>query len=258
VGGAVIAVTLGPVAARAEPPDREACLGAYVASQQARKSGALLLARRHLEICLDAACPGLVQRDCNTWLAEVERALPSVVVAARDSVGKDLLEATATIDGSQVALDGHVCQLDPGKHTVRVRASTGDTREETFVLGEGEHGRAIVLTFPAASAPNADSTGATSSRHVPVATWVLGGIGVASLGAFGVFAAHGAVDRGNLGCDHGCSDDAYSTVNRQFIVADITLVAGIALVGAAVVWWLVDSRGVTSADRARPTARIAW
>jgi hypothetical protein len=77
---------------------------------------------------------------------------------------------------------------------------------------------------------------------VPVASWVLGGAGLVALGVSSVYAVRGVNDRASLGCDRGCANTSFDSVNREFIVADVALVAGVALVGAAVVYWLTERR----------------
>jgi hypothetical protein len=233
----------------ARAADRDACVDAYVGAQSARKGGSLLAARRQLEMCTDAACPGMIRRDCAEWLEQVNKALPSVVLVARDEAGHDLLGATATVDGGPVRIDGRTVLLDPGKHVVRVRTAAGEQHEEAIVLAEGEHDRAVVVVFPSAVAPPAPQGPAPAepqpasegARRVPVASWVLGGLGVVALGLSGAFAIRGASDRTSLGCDRGCGNGQYDSVNREFIVADVALVAGVALLGAAAVVWLTQT-----------------
>lgn len=247
--------------ARADAPDREACVQAYVDAQSARKAGELLRAKKDLDVCANSACPGMVQRDCSKWLDEVSRALPTVVLVARDASGRDLLDATATLDGTPVALDGKPMALDPGKHTVQVRSKSSEAAEQTFVVVEGEHDRAIVLTAstPPAAAPQPPPTPGKESapshgRTVPVASWVLGGVGVASLGAFTYFAVRGANDRSSLGCDHGCTSSAYDQVNGEFWAANIALGVGVACIGAAVALFLLS--GDTPSAEAKTAASI--
>jgi len=238
----------------ADEPDRAACVQAYVDAQAARKAGELLRAREQLELCAKPSCPGMVQRDCSTWLEDVSRALPTVVLVVRDEKGRDRLDVTATADGAPVALDGHPVALDPGAHTVRVSTKGARSREQRFVLAEGEHDRSVVVVLPSGAAEQpADSARGETSRSVPAASWVLGGAAVVSLGVFAYFAARGASDRATFGCDRGCASADYNQVNREFWAGDAALGIGLALVGAAAVVWLVSgesSKGPTSAATA--------
>jgi hypothetical protein len=158
-------------------------------------------------------------------------------------------------------MDGRVLPLDPGRHTVSVAAKSGDRREQAILLAEGEHDRSVVVVFPAPSGPSPAGTAPPASpgspprtSRVPVASFILGGLGVLSLGTFAYFAARGASDRASLGCDRGCASGDYSDVDREFVAADVTLVVGVALAGAAVAWWLLvgdDSGKSSKGDAAR-------
>src|ERR1700722_6588464 len=44
-------------------------------------------------------CPAIVQNDCAGWLAEVEKALPSVVASAKNGAGEDLFDVKVSMDG---------------------------------------------------------------------------------------------------------------------------------------------------------------
>ena len=114
------------------------------------------------------------------------------------------------------------------------------------MLTEGEHGRPVTAVFGRRVAVR------PAEPSVPVASWVLGGIGIASLGVFGTFAALGASDRASDGCDRGCSDASYTHVNNEFIAADVALAVGLASLSAAAIWLLVrrSSRDATHAARA--------
>jgi hypothetical protein len=74
--------------ARADEPDDdpnvEPCFAAAESAQPLMKQHKLRGARARLEVCSRDACPRLARDDCRRWLDEVNRAIPSVVVAARE------------------------------------------------------------------------------------------------------------------------------------------------------------------------------
>jgi hypothetical protein len=76
---------------------------------------------------------------------------------------------------------------------------------------------------------------------VPALTWGFGSVGAIALGAFGVAAVKGIVDRHDLGCDVGCASGARQQVETEFDVADVALPVGIA--SLAVAAWAYFSRG---------------
>src|SRR3954469_9364872 len=71
--------------------DTDACVAAYEKSQHLRKEGRFGASREQLVDCVRATCPSLVKKDCSRWTAELETAMPTVIVAARDAQGKDML-----------------------------------------------------------------------------------------------------------------------------------------------------------------------
>ena len=68
--------TLATTAALAD--DKAACLSASQQAQNLRDAHKLVEARAQLRVCARKECPAVVQRDCLTWLGEVERSLPTV------------------------------------------------------------------------------------------------------------------------------------------------------------------------------------
>src|SRR5262245_12499893 len=95
--------------APAQKPEgsKEMCGDAYADSQLRRRNNELLLARQKLRFCASDTCPAFMRTDCVEWLGQVERAIPSVVLEAKDEQGF-ILDATVTMDGKTIAtkLDG--------------------------------------------------------------------------------------------------------------------------------------------------------
>jgi hypothetical protein len=226
-------------AAQADPPDRDACIKAYVDAQGARKAGELLRAEQGLAVCANDVCPGMVKRDCTQWLEEVTRALPSVILIARDDRGGDLLDVATTVDGQRVPLDGKPLPLDPGKHSMHFEHAGAPPRDQVVLLAEGEHARPVIATFPSVIDVRVRAEG---SRRVPAASWALGGVGGVAAGVFTYFAVRGTNDRVSLGCERGCSEANYSRVDGEFTAADVALGISVASLGTAVVVWLVTHR----------------
>ena len=48
--------------------------------------------------------PSFVRRDCSTWLSDLERAMPSAELVARDPAGRPLTDVRVLLDGTVVAL----------------------------------------------------------------------------------------------------------------------------------------------------------
>jgi hypothetical protein len=69
-------------AAAADPPPKAACAHAAEDGQRLRTEGKLREARESFTACAAERCPALVRSDCSGWLAEVEAAVPTVVIRA--------------------------------------------------------------------------------------------------------------------------------------------------------------------------------
>jgi hypothetical protein len=249
----VVLATLAP-SANAQDTVR-VCIAASTDGQTLRQQGKLLAAREQLIACARDACPPIVRSHCARWLAEVETAIPSVVVRAEDPDGADATRARLSIDGRAVKLDGHPVRLDPGQHTVAIENDGGARREERVLLVEGETSRRITLRFPPVAGASTPSTPPNrNGRSVPAGAWVLGGVGLVSLGVatyFGV-TAKSDLDGLNATCSPHCSDAQTQPGRTSALLFDVFLGTGAAAVGGALVWALVfPARGPSVAATPR-------
>lgn len=117
-----------------------------------RLESKLVDAKSELLVCVNASCPAMVRRDCETWLAEVEAALPTVVFTARNEAG-DLVHVRILVDGVFVTekLDGLAVPIDPGTHRIRAETVEAPPQERTIVIAEGQKRRLVDFVFAAAS-----------------------------------------------------------------------------------------------------------
>jgi hypothetical protein len=216
--------------------DDEACLAAHADGQRARKQGQLIQARRNLLVCAAAGCPSLVTADCATWVAEVERDIPSLLPVLRDADGRELVEVHVSVDGrpARDRIDGVPIEVDPGPH--RVRLETSDAAVDVEVVARaGEKNRVVSAQLPRAAA---------SSDDLRTAAWVTGGVGVGALALFGALAIAGQVRYDELdACRPRCAEEDEEGVATTFLIADLSLGVGLAAVGAAVVLFVVSAPG---------------
>ena len=248
---------LSATGARADSKQTKAqCVAANESGQDLRRTGKLREAKAALASCVVGSCPSAVREDCAERLADVERALPTVVVAASDAAGKDLVEVHVTVDGEPLTdvLDGKAAPLDPGEHRFRFEANGLPTKDETIVLAEGEKTRRVhvVLGEPpaalAAPPPLTPSPPATPSGGTQ--RWV--GIGLLAGGAvsagvgvvFGLVAKNtqdGALARCKNGDPNDCPPQALddsSTAHAQATASTIAFAAAGALVVGGLVVYL--------------------
>src|SRR5262245_9551292 len=94
---------------------KEACATAYEQAQRLYRDGRYGLARSQLAICTQT-CPTALASDCERWSREVDDAMASVVLVARDRQGKPLTEVRVRLDDQPLVerLDGHPVLVEPG------------------------------------------------------------------------------------------------------------------------------------------------
>lgn len=199
-------------------------------------------ARAELIVCAKPACPKFIASDCTGWLAEVEAELPTVVFAAIDENGRDLVDAEVRVDGELVtnATDGLAHAFDPGAHVVEIRAGVR-VAEEKLTLRTGEKARRVELRFAHARSPFE-----VVLSPVPVSAFAFGGLALAFGATSAVMWAVGASDANayNARCDAGpCSSGDRASVLRELVVGDVSI--GLALVSATIATVVVLTRKTT-------------
>ena len=236
--------------------DKAACLDAAGNAQQLRDTHKLVEARRELRVCAASECPTAVQVDCVTWLAEVEKALPSVVLTAKNGAGADLADVKVSVDGQPLVarLDGQSVPMNAGMHTFHFEVPGGAALDRQVLVKEGEKSQSVSVTFapsPDAArveaaplvAPHAQATPTTPEKPAPGAWrtvgWIVGAVGVAGLGLGAVSGLVAISEKSSAQCDASGACDAgplagargAATVSTIGLVTGAVLVAG----GAALV-----------------------
>ncbi|GAC1352281.1 MAG: hypothetical protein NVSMB1_13600 [Polyangiales bacterium] len=183
----------------------------------------------------------MVVNDCSAWFADVNARLPTVVLAARDAKGHDLLIVHVSLDGAPIAerLGGTAIAVDPGPHVFRFEASGSTATDERIIIHEGEKARLVssvlrpldaessLTPSPKPSAqPSAESP---TPRLLP--TLVLGSVGGVALGSFVAFGTLGQSQKNHLaetcGATRSCSRDDVAVARTNLIVADVSLGVGV-------------------------------
>ncbi|MDB4945705.1 MAG: uncharacterized protein JWP97_5239 [Labilithrix sp.] len=241
VGGMlVVAVVLAPIAAWAGGPESRTCIASADEAQLARYRGKLGAAREGFVKCARTECPGPIRNDCLRWLAEVDAGMPTVVLgAAWSDDGGDVVDAQVRVDGAVVpdAASGRAVPLDPGEHAVVFTRDPAPPVAITIIVREGEKNRPVRATLvrPVRAKPLAPVVAPAPAARVPVVSWVLGGVAVAAVGSgIGWYVA----GRNGLAglrdtCGHSCPPSDVDDQRRKLLVGDISVVLGIAALGAA-------------------------
>jgi hypothetical protein len=251
--------TLAPSVARAD--DKSACLDASYAGQRLRRTHKLVEAREELRACAAAACPAVVQADCAGWLADVERELPSVVVAAKDATGADLIDVRVDVDGVVFArvLDGRALPMDPGPHALRFERPDGTSANLQIVAREGEKNQLISVALgpppgaPQVPAPPAEPGVSAAARPLgvrTVASLATAGAGLAVLGV-GAYFGLTAIARNHDSAPYcgvgGAKDACYGAgvslrddAVRDATISTVLVSGGAVMIAAGAVLWLTD------------------
>jgi hypothetical protein len=268
-----LAVAMLPTTA-ALADDKAACLDAATKGQRFRDTHKLVEAREQLRVCAAAVCPAVVQSDCANWLAEVESALPSVIVMAKNAAGADLLDVRVSVDGQPLvsALDGQAVPMNAGPHTFHFEGAAGRLDQQVVVV-EGEKNQKVAVVLgetapPAPNTPTAAPKAATPSEVPETPTsasspwrtlgWVLGGAGVAGLGVGTVFGVIALDDKNSAGCNANgvCRSGTTSAIKSTSLVSDIGWIAGGILLAsgtALVLFTLSATHGAEAGLRLAPT-----
>jgi hypothetical protein len=245
-------------------PTLDECVTASEDAQTLRLKGQLRVAREKLLVCANEACPKLVKKDCGAWFDEVDRAIPTIVFSVRGASGSDLTDVRVSVDGVALLehLDGKAVPVDVGPHKVRFEAPGLSPQEENVVAREGEKNRivtvtlaqppAAVVTPPPVVSPPTETVDRAEPTHSPVdsprrgpsaATWVVGGLGLATLAVAGVVGAFSLNERSSLydrcGAAGTCSQADVDGVYALYDTAYVAVALGSALLVTSVVLLLV-------------------
>jgi hypothetical protein len=193
------------------------CTSAYVNAQTRRSEHKLLAARDELRTCARRECSSLMRgqlvKDCADWLTQVEAAIPSVVLSAKDDSGTDLTAMTVAIDGAVVAtlLDGRSIDVDPGPHVFTFETAGAAKVSVTLLALEGTKDQLVKATLASASrAPESTPPPPPPPLAPPEAptgpnkTLLVGGIVSLSVGYF-VAVLGGAIVLASRGSSNGSS-----------------------------------------------------
>jgi hypothetical protein len=279
LAGALLAVVqLVPAPVRADGgPTKQECVAANESAQDLRRAGQLREARTQLALCVSERCPGPVREDCAQRLSEIDTAMPSLVLVARDRSGNDMSAVVVTMDGLPFvdSLDGSAIQVDPGEHHFVFEGYGLPAIEKVVLVREGDRGRHVNVVLgppPAEPVDSGDSLFAGATRRT--VAFAVGGAGTVALvlgGALGLVAkatydhALQSECRGNpkgcswQGAEDGESAHALATASTvAFVAAGVLLAGGAALYVTAPRASSVSMGPAVRAGGAELRVRAAW
>lgn len=136
--------------------------------------------------CAHARCPRIVQADCEQWLGELDRSMPTVIVSAKDAHGNDLVDVRLFVDQVPVAehADGKPVALDPGDHQLRYEAQGYPPIEDRIVASAAEKNRRLSVRFGASAQVEPADVVAPAHPSKPTMGYALAGGAAVALGGF--------------------------------------------------------------------------
>ena len=237
------------------------CVKASDLGQDLRDQGRLQAARERFLTCGLGTCPAVVRAQCQEWLADVDRRLPTVLLRVRDDAGLDVVDAQVSIDGvtASQGVDGRSFPLDPGAHVFRFEAAGREVAELKAVIRERDKDRLLDVTMHQAApslveapAPAPTPSAPRASATIPVLTAVSGSVAVVGGVLFVYFGsdAKSRVDHLRATCAPDCAPADVAAARHQAEIANVSLVVGAVAAAGAIallVWrppWRMPTVGV--------------
>lgn len=246
-GALAVALVVVPAEARADAPSTSArCVALADEGQYVRDHGKLLEARRAFSGCAEEGCPTVVRQACHDWLEDVDRRLPTVKVTVVDARGGPRA-AEVRLDGQPLAAGdaSGPFPVEPGFHVFSATSpGLAPTRAEIRLEpGQKDVVVKLVLEQPKGPEERRDPNRVLpepTEKSVPLATWILGGVAVAS-GTASIVFWQDAVSRGDdlrAGCAPGCTDEEIAPVGRSLTVSHVALGVAAGSAVAALAWYV--------------------
>lgn len=242
------------VEATALADDKQVCINAASQGQSLRDDHRLIEARDQFRVCAREVCPGILQHDCVAWLDGVEKALPTIVLSAKDGTGHEVFDVSVSMDGAPLAtqLDGRALPVNPGVHAFRFSRGDGTSSTQTVLVKEGGKAQTVAASLgeraqPLASAAPQGSTSPPLDGHTGgfwngtrVGAIVVGAGGLVALGVGGLLGLDAKSKDTTAAGEPGTArqTDSQSAVSEGN-VASVVVGVGAALAVTGVVLWLV-------------------
>lgn len=182
-------------------------------------------------------------------------ARPSIIVDAKDDLGKDVRAVTVYVDDAPFAyeLDGRPLEVDPGTHVIRVQRNDGSraTGMTSITVKEGEINQRVHFAFEKAAPPPPE----LEPESAPVLPRVVAGVGIASFVTGVVLLLARPTMPTNCNADTSrCTklpaesdvtfdeDRSKAQTNRDFLHAGlVTLIAGAGVTALGATWYVLKA-----------------
>lgn len=147
-----------------------------------------------LKTCARATCADFLVKDCTTWLEEVQKKIPTVVLAAVSAKGDSITDVSVRVGDKTLtqSLTGKAMELDPGSYEFVFTTGDGKSVTAKSAVLEGQKDQVVKAIFPVVEAvqppptppsnqppPKVDAAGG-GSGGARTAGFVVAGAGVLS------------------------------------------------------------------------------
>jgi hypothetical protein len=261
-------------APRVAHADEAACIAASEQEISLHKDKKFRAALDQLALCSAATCPPDISGECARRIQALNAAMPTLVLAATDPAGNDLVGVTVTLDGAPLpdALGGRAVPVDPGSHTLHFEAAGKPPVDKTIVAREGEKDRRVAVVIGASA--NAATAAPQASPAEQASTWstqktlalVAGGVGLVGIGLGAGFGAAALSDwsteQNDCKSKQSCTnpsgaESAHSSVETAGAVSTAGfIVGGVGLAAGAVLWFTAPRNPEKGAPPASGTATL--
>jgi hypothetical protein len=216
----------------------ERCVAQHEQARILRLEEQWVRARDAMSACASSGCPLALRSDCQAWLDDVARLMPSLlIVVERDDGGRT--PVSFELDGQIVALTepSHQIEVLPGRHRLRFRLPPHADVEREVILQKGEKNHLVQVRFVTERQVRIEPSprpAYTNSRPIPVATYLLAGGALAAFSISGALlvSALSAKDDADV-CSPLCDDGTRQRIDLRLLLADVSGGVGLVLAGAA-------------------------
>lgn len=215
----------------------ETCVLAHERGLDLSDHGDWLGASAAFRRCVETACPRVVQKECGAELSRLRQRIPSVVFAARDTLGQDLI-GVRVYSNRRLLLDQlgtASVPMNPGRYRFDLVGPNGATVSRDVLLREGEIDRRVEAVFPVGGRLDPGGAYRTASAVWTVPVTLCAATAATGLAVFGLFALRG---KSTEDCKPACSEEQVHDLRRDYLIADIALGVSVVAAGTAalLVW----------------------
>jgi hypothetical protein len=253
----------------------QTCSASFQSAKEKEDAGRLIEARDQYASCARKECGAFLLNECTTRHARLDSDIPSVVAVAADTSGESRNDVKVTLDGESFLprIDGRSLRVNPGMHEFVFTGSDGVSATEKVMVLQGDRNRRIAVTLsgkhaekakpveapvdepeakpirksrpePEPEPETAPTTQESRSKGIPAGSWVLGGLSAVGVGGFVLFSHWGRKTNDTLskscGATGSCQQASVDHVKRDYLLADISLGAGVAALAGAVLAYAVS------------------